>query len=246
MTNHVSLRSIAVSHFRAFANRVCLDELETINLLAGPNNAGKSSLLMPLRRLTRLDKRFVPRIGSPDGVAFLGGTHSARWKSGDFRADGTLPVVEILLRVPNPLRAIVSHFWRVPEKPIEIPPNISVPSFGLRLRANSRRGFDIELDDATQQATESVHAQMAHVDRNNISPSECGRLALRYAEHLAARIVHVPTLRKLPLSARAPDPSAYEERCYDGTSLLSDLIGLCLAAEAVVSWWRRALPTFRG
>jgi predicted ATP-dependent endonuclease of OLD family len=45
------ITSYAVKGFRAFENRVELDKPGKVNLIVGPNNVGKTSLLLPLRRL---------------------------------------------------------------------------------------------------------------------------------------------------------------------------------------------------
>jgi hypothetical protein len=55
---------------------------------------------MPLRWLTRMDSRFVPRLGTPDGVGLLAGSHTARGRAGDTRTGEDPPAVVLTVEVP--------------------------------------------------------------------------------------------------------------------------------------------------
>ena len=87
------LKRYTIEGFRAFAERVELDDLKKVNLIVGPNNIGKTCLLLPLRRITRADTACIPRFGWPVGTPTHGSgmTNSVWWADEDFAAVGNTP-----------------------------------------------------------------------------------------------------------------------------------------------------------
>jgi hypothetical protein len=94
----LDLVGLAIRNFRPF-EQVAMNPLSTINVITGPNNVGKTALLLGLRRLTRIDSRFVPRQATPGGAAHLGpSNHIVFWPE-DVREEDE---VEIILRLRGP------------------------------------------------------------------------------------------------------------------------------------------------
>jgi predicted ATPase len=168
-----TLLGLQLKNFRCFED-IALESLAKVNILAGPNNVGKSSLMLALRRLTRIDMKFVPIRGTPDGGTFLGDPNSVRWRPGD-RRGGTHPQVT--------------------------------------LHVNTESGGAITV------AMEGADRKMTVVGSQK--PQE--NLAYSTFRAVAQRIVYVPSGRVATSRLQRHDPTAYEERRYDGHDLLVDL-----------------------
>lgn len=114
------LKRYAIEGFRAFAERVELDDLKKVNLIVGPNNIGKTCLLLPLRRITRADTACRPRLGWPVGTPNTG-TSSANavwWAYNDFATvndepsarESSPPIqLDFDCNIESPLAGIRSH-----------------------------------------------------------------------------------------------------------------------------------------
>ncbi|MFH0902619.1 MAG: AAA family ATPase [Pseudomonadota bacterium] len=219
---NIKLRSIILEDFRAFGAPVRLDNLREVNIITGPNNVGKSSVLMPLRRLTRLDERFVPRVGSPDGLGLLAEDHYAVFRPGDFRLGGKPPRVRLSLEVPD-MPAILASFFAADSK--SPPPVQPCPSrISIELTGSSSPPIKIGLPDADRELLVRVHASFPAKLVHRMGSSDDHHFALQLAKMVAQRVLVVPSFRLSPKSLTPPDPSEHEERRYDGSSLLADLL----------------------
>jgi ABC-type phosphate transport system ATPase subunit len=96
--SRIELTGLTLADFRCFES-VSLDSLGKVNLIVGPNNIGKSALLRALRRMTRIDLRYVPKVGTPDGVGFLGGSHSVQVPKLDWRDESHHPTIIFNLKI---------------------------------------------------------------------------------------------------------------------------------------------------
>lgn len=203
-----------VEHFRAFGDEVHLADLGSLNLIAGPNNVGKSSLLMPLRRLTRLDPRFVPLRGTPDGGAFFGSTHHATFRQGDIRVGSGRPRITLEIETDD-LPSLFAREQRAN-------PNLKFPtSIELVVSAlESEIEMKIDFSEETRTALETMVKETG----STVERSDIPHWPLRIARKFAEQIVYLPNFRVPGTSPERPDVSLHEERRYDGSSLLADLL----------------------
>jgi predicted ATP-dependent endonuclease of OLD family len=229
----LKLTRLTVRGFRAFGNLVELAGVSDLNLVAGPNNVGKSSLLMPLRWLTRMDERFVPRVGGRDGIGLTAGWHTARSRRGDARDGEDPPQVALTLTVPPP-----DQLWR--DFLTNFRESFDRPSQGdqLEIVVTWPSRHDVELGIDFGQASkdlleEAYRALPLQVRRANPSPTphDLQHLAVDLTTAFAKRVIYVPHARSTTFSLEEPDESSHQERRYDGTSLLSDLLNWYLPTE---------------
>jgi ABC-type transport system involved in cytochrome c biogenesis ATPase subunit len=220
-TASIDLRQLRIENFRAYDQEVVVDDIGAMNLIAGPNNIGKTSLLLPLRRLTRIDPKFVPLRGTPDGHGFVAGQTNIRFRPGD---------------------------WHSP-KPIRLSFDVDVDDVGWMLRRNLGRAAQdlvleptpmslrIELGTDPRVQVKLAEESVARLEvirkevpgRPGSDLSKQGpNLGRDLAQELARRILYVPQVRAVGQSFASPDPTAHEERLYDGSSLLADLLSWSL------------------
>ena len=199
------IHSYSVRGFRPFGAEVRLLNLAKMNIIAGPNNIGKTALLLPLRRLTRQDRQFVPIKGSPDGAAHWGSSTYARWFPNDLREDGTEP--EVLLAVPGAklvpeaepaIAKSLGKSWtaEIRDHLLATTVNISVVGRSVSFLLGDL-GADFGMDEGNQKA-----------------------VAAELAKTLATHIHCIVAERCAPTDLSLPDPTEHEERRSDGRELL--------------------------
>ncbi len=100
-----SLRKIEIVGFRPFQQKVALENLARVNIVAGVNNVGKTALFRPLRRLTLLDQRYVRRVAMPAGAGRYGMSHYVEFLAEDFFV--TASTLELALTFEAPAATCV-------------------------------------------------------------------------------------------------------------------------------------------
>lgn len=233
-SSHLPARlvSISLSGFRGFRERTSLPDLGRLNVIVGPNNVGKSTLLMPLRRLTRSDDRFVPKVGVPDGAGAFASLHTV--KLFDTDRCGVPARIELTIDVPNiDSRAAAfaaEYSGRTDATFVEMPP--STVAIAMTTNGRDQLGFSF---------VPSTHARFRRSrdvsDGSRAAYDEhiADRFASKIIAELAGRIVYVPPTRTIATSLQPPDPAVHQERRYDGGSLAADLLSWHLPDERGVA-----------
>lgn len=78
------LNAASLSSFKCY-DQTGRIELDDVNIFAGPNNAGKSALILALRRLVTVNLQRHPPLAHPAGRAFLGPSTEVKLADGDLR-----------------------------------------------------------------------------------------------------------------------------------------------------------------
>jgi hypothetical protein len=103
------LKALSLQRFRPFKTEVTLADLSKVNILAGPNNVGKSAMMLALRRLTRLDERLVPLRGLRDGLAIVGGVPHVLWHPNDRQQGAEGPLLRLRFRERSEYAVVDQH-----------------------------------------------------------------------------------------------------------------------------------------
>ncbi|MFT3714055.1 MAG: AAA family ATPase [Archangium sp.] len=205
----VIITEYSVENFRCFGSPVTLSELKAVNVIAGANNVGKSALLHPLRRLTRLDRRFIERIAPPGG----GGTDSSWDAIGEPRFG------------PDDLRGSAKPRFTFSLMAAEnsrlLPPSILPPGKKGTLEFSCG---EIGTRDIHAFSTTWIIGTDRRPGGTTILEDGTTFSAQILARKIADRIVHVPALRRVGYEVAAPDTHALGERRMDGASLFGDAV----------------------
>lgn len=215
----VSLVELHVESFRPFGPRVSLAKLGRLNLITGPNNVGKSSLLMPLRRLTRLDERLVPMKPSPDGHGSYAHVHSARFLATDLRG---LDPVKISLQLE------VLNFEKSYAESLQREAAATGERRAIEIELSGRELFGIRFSSSSAQVLAELRPTLRDSGLLKNTEGDDITFARDVAAAFASRVIYVPTYRIAGTTFQAPDISVHEERRFDGGALLAQLLRWCL------------------
>lgn len=221
----ISLQSLYIENFRPFSTRVSLQKIGNLNIITGPNNIGKSSVLLPLRRLTRLDERYVSKIAVPDGHGSFAHLHSARFLSEDLR--GTEPAtITLNLAIPDLPRFLAEK---------HLPPEADLPEIPsgpqeIEIKLEGRELFDINLTEESRQNIDFLLKKL-NDPRIQFGEGDYRELAQELASLFASRILYVPAFRVAGKTYERPDMSLHQEQMFDGSALLAELMRWCLPDE---------------
>ncbi len=206
------LVSYSIANFRCFGTAVELADLGRVNVIAGPNNVGKSALFLPLRRLTRFDTRYVERVAPVAGVGEYGpGSEepSLRFDQQDFRGVSR-PVVAIELELDaDEMRRLGSGAlgWDVGGGPPRR--TVVISTYGPEERVFSLNWGRARTEgDSTEPALEN------------------------WLREFSRRVVYVPPTRAVAPRLEPPDTHAMGERRVTGESLFVDVLQWTLEGEA--------------
>ena len=207
------LTSAQLSGFRCYEESEPI-ELEHLNLFVGRNNAGKSALMLAIRRLMSVELQRHPRVANPWGAAFLGPSTYLKLAAGDRRA-GAVETRFVLTVGTDAARV------RGDIEGLTLPCEINATFDG-------RHGTILQSAGATfDPNTKSVRADM--------------HSAVRMLAKLP--IVVMPENRGLhrATSLRAPEQVDVREERIDADQLLPMLLHWhCSAPDRLVAWRDRA------
>jgi hypothetical protein len=169
-----------------------------------------------------MDDTYVPLKATKDGVGGAAGTHTARWHEGDLRDDEQPPDVRLTV-CGSALTATIRELCAQYESDEPSVPALKAPN-SLDVVLGGRDFMDISLADEHREFLEGFYEEMFPRRRKTLPPGLEHMLAKHLVGILARQFVFIPPTRVSPESPRRPDPTTHEERRYDGSALLADLL----------------------
>jgi len=219
----LTVRTLEVTHLKCF-HSASLAGLEHITILIGPNNIGKSALLVGLRRLTRLTDECVPILGSRDGVGTTRDIHSFRTRPGDISDSASEGMLNLLVEINDATPLFAAEFH------VQDPEMAQPASFKLQIALDRNAEIKMHQSDLIE-LTNKFDTRLSRINRPNGSSVNCIHFGVRAANALASQIIYVPGEREIARSLESDEYSSHQERRFSGKDAVRRLIQWHLKGE---------------